>query len=138
MRWLLVLLLLAGIPACGRWERAGECRGVMRMVNGALDQMEQRQREGPPTFESYNDIAQRYEQLARDLGQFKVKDAGVAGTITEYQAFVQSAAQSTTKAAFALRVDNEAALTEARAELTAQAQRQKALNRQLEQACLAP
>jgi hypothetical protein len=135
---LLLVPLLALVPSCARMERARECRHLTRLVNTALDRIERREGQGPPTVETYQTLARQYDRLARELGEFKPKDQPLAQTVAEYQALARSAGHSINKAAGAMQLGSSVGLTEARTELANQRQAQQTLNRQIEQVCRAP
>jgi hypothetical protein len=110
------LVLAAALPwcaACTALDKADECRTVARMTNPVLSDIDREK--NLVTGPSYRIIAGKYDGLATQIGQVKIRTKHVAEAVNDYQRMLNEAARDARAYADALDGKNEASVLIVRA-----------------------
>jgi hypothetical protein len=89
----LALLMLA-VPllgACGRIDRARDCKKVATLLNPGLAAIDEVRQKNPGSADAYRDIARRYDALAASLWGVKVETRRLVDALVEYQKVMREA-----------------------------------------------
>lgn len=135
VRIAVTLVSVSLVTGCKRFERAGECRSLGKLVNPTLRDIDEQRQAKPDDPRAYESIAARYTLLSGALSQQKFEYRRLHEPIAEYQRLLTDASRDARLFAEALAAKDAARIATARAAASRTAKREAAVVGKIDAAC---